>query len=171
MDSTLSLNFPLELRIWIEREKKMIYQEDQYLISFLRRSYLFHSGGQHQHPGYGEPPFMFWTGLIDKNKKKIFTEDFVVIKRIEPERFYFHPYNQILEKPHKVFWDGCLFAIVDDLKTNGEDTLCLYSFVNSDKYEVEVVGNTFENPDGIFVCSECQFEEARHSLECSKKSI
>lgn len=161
------MDFPLEMRAWIEKDKMMFYQHDQYLISFLRRSLLFHSGGDNQHPSYGEPPYMFYIGQLDKNKKKIFTEDYVVIRYggENDGRQFRTSYSDLeLEKPHKVFWNGFNFGIaVDEI-----NAIPLQSYLESDVYEVEVVGNVFENPDG-FICSECQFEEARHSLECSKK--
>lgn len=77
------------------------------------------------------------TGLSDKKGKEIFEGDIVEIKNTETFKLWGDT-----DEPQVVKWDGCCFStrnIVGDAS--------LFHHCNQDNYEVEIIGNIYQNSD------------------------
>ena len=80
-----------------------------------------------------------YTGLTDKNGKRIFENDLVCTQFIDPIFKSTFSENIDYEESHEVKFDnGCFYAEIKE-KAN----LTLYAFKN----KIEVIGNIFENPE------------------------
>ncbi len=66
----------IKVRAYIEREKEMMYQADQYLGSFLRRANQRQFMGS-GHESYGCVDLQLCTGLLDDKGKEIYDGDIV----------------------------------------------------------------------------------------------
>lgn len=126
-------------RIMEDGKPKMFYQDNQFLISFLRRvsSQLYFlkdtkeegvnemNGGVHESylkPYELENCLDMWTGLFDKNGKKIFEGDILDFQ------------NGFIREI--LFSDGC-FRLRDNPYQN-------------DYKHGEIIGNIYENPELLF---------------------
>jgi len=85
---------------------------------------------------------MQFTGLLDKNGKEIYEGDIIAVestrnyvKKLSPNRT---PSKQL------VIWDSMGFTV--ESKFRGFDT-SLYNFCKDDGFNVEIIGNVFENPE------------------------
>lgn len=121
IDITLT---PKEFRAWIPKSLEgvpmMFYQGTQYLGSFLRRANQFASGLGHDKYGEGKFVLLQYTGLKDKNGKKIYEGDII-----------------------KDFWgDLCVINFVD-----GAYRPFVYMNGDVDPETCTVVGNVYENPE------------------------
>lgn len=125
------MNRKIKFRGWIPEDKKMFYQDDQYLGSFIRRLVGFITGFK-EHESYLsgklEDYLMQYTGLKDKNGVEIYEGDVV----------------DGYKGKHVIEWGeivGYGFGFVwRPLEGNTESVT---GFID----EYEVIGNIYENPD------------------------
>ena len=120
----------LKFRAWIPKEKRMFYQDTQYLGSFIRRAVLFISGRGHEKyvDGGIEKYLMRYIGRKDINGVEIYDGD--IITRESK--------NKKIGHKRQASWTK-LVEWRDGVNYNGWNT------ASSDLYKV--IGNKFENPD------------------------
>ena len=77
------------------------------------------------------------TGLADREGKEIFEGD--IVKVISKSDFKMWSDS---DSPHIVKWDGCCFSF-----RNKVGDASLYHFCKNDEYDVEIIGNIYENTE------------------------
>jgi uncharacterized phage protein (TIGR01671 family) len=132
---------PIEFRVWTG--KRMLYQEKQYLASFIRRvvpEIILDHGGEafSQHESYLpnggviDEYLLQYTGLLDKNGKKIFEGDIVRNDDITTR-------GDNLSVTGTVMWaNNYPGFIIQNLEKSG-------AFVVHEQWEV--IGNIYENSE------------------------
>ncbi len=117
----------------------MYYQDDQYLVSFVRRAVpmiIVGHGGEvyREHESYLpnggniDEYLMQFTGILDKNGKEIYEGDIVV-------------FDGLSNREDKVVGEGEVNFICGAF---GVDAYYLHELKNT---RLEVIGNIYENPD------------------------
>lgn len=133
----------LKFRARLTKDGKpwMFYQDDQYLISFLRRCtnfIAFDKDGDGQHESYLpkslEDYLDVFTGQYDKNKKEIYEKDVIGEPKVGEEA----------EFVGAVKYDTDLASCIIE-KSNGGWEYLHQHFVEHNNHKV--IGNTFENPE------------------------
>lgn len=131
---------PVEFRAWDKENKWMIYDDDQSVAD------KYGTGtGQTIHNtvwriGKFYKTLMQYTGLKDKNGKRIYHSDIVRINNFEPEFKYD---NEI--KNCNIFtieWNKYTWAFNNNLIYM---PLTDYSSKDGELYDIEVIGNIYEN--------------------------
>jgi hypothetical protein len=105
------MNEKIQFRAWDEKQKYMAYQGDPDLETL--QSFIHH---------YGDKELMQWTGLWDKNGKKIYEGDIVGGELPDGTR-----------GASNVFW--------------GYNEYQPFSYLNCRSEQLEVIGNIYENPE------------------------
>ena len=118
----------IKYRMWNKKENKM-YKVGQ--INFDNKRIFMENYNMYICSSYSfeDIEIMQFTGLHDKNGKKIYESDVIEVTR-----------QCIWEKGIVVFIDGCFF-----IKVN-ETLLALYES-EPNNYELKVIGNIYENLD------------------------
>lgn len=130
------MNREIKFRAWIEKDKTMFYQKDQYLISFLRRANQLFNPEDSGHDKYGSPPLMQFTDLKDKNNQEIYEGDILGYPRREDN----------LVEGGVVFNNGA-FGIKTEMF---KQILSFTEYIRIDDFnELEIIGNVYENPELI----------------------
>ena|SRR5260221_647565 len=137
----------IKLRAWTG--KKMIYQDKQYLASFIRRvvpEIIVDHGGEafSQHEGYLpnggviDEYLTQFTGLTDKNDKEIYEGD---ILKVSYEATKFENF-WLVEPIGSLERDGQYYGLCVSLNGNGNNY-----FIDQSILAGEVVGNIYEQPE------------------------
>lgn len=112
----------IEFRVWIPEKEKMLYQSAHSLKDFLNRIESW---------GTKEPyDLLQWTGLVDKNKKKIYERDIIPVWTDQ----------ELTTNSIVTFENGCFVK-------KGKTYSYPISWQNTP--ENEVIGNIYENPEAI----------------------
>lgn len=131
---------PKEFRAWIPKSLEgvpmMFYQGTQYLGSFLRRANQFASGLGHDKYGEGKFVLLQYTGLKDKNGKKIYEGDTLQI----PDNY--EEYGQLAGERREIYFAAGGFRFKPRFNLNE-----IGNWADDAVEDCEVIGNIYENPE------------------------
>lgn len=134
----------IQFRAWDKETSKMYYQinkprtdeniDDELIVQFDCTGYSVRTKNKYIRSGC----LMQFTGLLDKNGKKIFEGDIVKIVKKESNEFHFEIYdpNPLVSE---IFYDKAGFFV------KGITDMDFY--LGAVNEEIEVIGNIFENPE------------------------
>ncbi len=122
-------------RIKENGKPKMFYQNNQHLISFLRRvsNFLVKDAKDRNEL---EKSLDSFTGSLDKNKKEIYEGDIVIVG--------------IKKEVREIFYEnGAFYAVTKNHITESDHLVAYYYPI-----EIEVIGNIYEN--GNLIDNKCR---------------
>jgi len=140
----------IKFRAWLDESKKMMYQEEQYLCSFIRRfitekCWEIHESYLKNDIGYY---LMQYTWLKDKFNNEIFEDDIIKINthfhHIVPLDFDYKYENEKGSALYKVFWNNykCKFELIYLSCNKIEPSSKVLNIYNAQ----ERIWNIYENP-------------------------
>jgi hypothetical protein len=132
------MNIEIAFRAWDKQTGEMFEVHELY---FVDNSNTFGKGILDEHNDFhpmDEIELMQFTGLLDKNGKKIFEGDIVRRMKEKPDKFHFEIYdpNPLISE---IFYDKACFFVRGIADMN--------FYIGAVHEKIEVIGNIYENPE------------------------